>query len=147
MQRPFFLRSAVAVLMAGVTVLLVASLGNLHLLQKVEPLLSLRQQTVMLMLVAVQVVAVLLVLWRRSSQVSLLVIGWVSSSLLAYQVGLWFATSEHPASCLQIAASTLFSRPRLVFWGYQLLLIYLAVGSYYDLFHLPKNLAASSKGN
>jgi hypothetical protein len=111
--------------------------SNAKVLEAQDPVFGFSLRHLLVLVgIAELVVSVICLVNRRNRRLSLLLLAWFASSVVAYRIGLWTMDWQGPCRCLGTLADVLPVSPKTVDLLMKMLLAYLLLGSCAGLLRL-----------
>lgn len=128
--RRLFIRSAVVVLLLTGAAKISSAFGGARILQTVDPVLGLHFSYVMIIAGALELLVAFVCVFERMRTLSLSLLAWLATIILAYRLGLWWTGWHRPCSCLGNLTDILHIQPQIADNIMKGVLAYLFIGSY-----------------
>ena len=110
-----------------------SALGNAKVLAVADPLFGLQFGYLMLAVGALELAVASVCLVSKSQILAISLVAWLSTSFLAYRVGLWSMDWHRPCKCLGNLTDALHIPPQIADTAMKIILAYLLIGSYASL--------------
>lgn len=111
--------------------------SNAKVLEAQDPVFGFSLRHLLVLVgIAELVVSVICLVNRRNRRLSLLLLAWFASSVVAYRIGLWAMDWHGPCRCLGTLTDVLPVSPKTVDLLMKMLLVYLLLGSCAGLLRL-----------
>jgi hypothetical protein len=120
---------AVIIFIAALTILL-AAFGNNGALDQPDPLLFLKNRIVFFLAAAFEIILSAFLLVGKDNWLKLILVAWVATTFLAYQLGVWWINGPNVYTCLGNLTSALPVHPRTLNEIIFVLLGYFLLGAY-----------------
>jgi hypothetical protein len=111
-----------------------SAFGHAEILSQIDPIFGVSFKVLMLLIGCVEIVIAFFCLCLRTQKVSMVLVAWLSSSFLFYRLGLQFIGWHRPCHCLGNLTDALHIPPPTVDIVMKIVLTYLLLGSYANLF-------------
>jgi hypothetical protein len=125
-----FLKSAGVVLALTGLGKAFSAIGSARALDTPDPLTGLPFRQLLLLVGLAELVLSFFCLFRDQRRFSMLAVGWISTSFLAYRLGLWFIGWHRPCGCMGSLTDMLHLSPNGADNIMKGVLAYLLIGSY-----------------
>jgi hypothetical protein len=132
----WFLYSAAAVLLLTAAAKLISSFGHGTILQTRDPLTGFQFQDLFRIVGGTEVAVALVCIFSKRTWLPAGLVAWLSTSFLAYRIGLVAVGYHRPCSCMGNLTDALHIPPQTADTVMKIILAYLLIGSYATLFWL-----------
>ena len=123
---------------------IVSAFGSAKILTIVDPVLDLRFGHVMVVIGILELAIASLCLINRFQSLSIILIAWFATDLLAYRFGLWWMGWHMPCHCLGNLTDAIHVSSQAADNVMKVVAAYLLIGSYATLFWLWKEKRKAS---
>jgi len=127
--RWFFLSAAAILAVTGVAKLWTA-LASTKVLAVIDPIVGIQFRHLMMATGAIELTIALVCLFSKRTELSTLLVAWLSTVFLVYRLGLWWLDWKTPCSCLGTLTDALHIHPHTADNIMKIVLAYLLIGSY-----------------
>ncbi len=142
-----FLFVAGVLLLATASAKLISSFGSAGILQNPDPIIGLTFRNEFRLVGAVELVIALVCLFGKGIKSQAGLVAWLSTTILAYRLGLvWFGYHK-PCPCLGNLTDALHISPQTADTAMKIILAYLLIGSYATLFWLWRQRRLLASGS
>ena len=132
----FFIYSAGVVLLVTAVAKLISGFGSAHVLQNLDPIMSLPFSRLMIAVGALELAIAGVCFFNKSQMMAAMLVAWFSTALLVYRMGLLWMGWQRPCHCLGNLTDALHISPQTADTAMKIILAYLLIGSYATLFWL-----------
>ena len=136
MAKHWFISTAAAILLVAGISKIVSGLGHASILERIDPLFHLQFRFLMLGVGTLELIVVVFCIIGCDQMRKIIVLTWLTTTLLIYRIGLWWVGWHRPCSCLGNLTDALHVRPQTADTVMKIILGYLLIGSYASLFWL-----------
>jgi hypothetical protein len=133
-----FVLSAGGILLITGLAKVVSAFGKAKVLGVTDPIFGVSFGYLMLLVGTLELVVAGICLFSKRQNLSLGLTAWLATSFLAYRIGLWYVGWQRPCSCLGNLADALHIPPNVADGALKIILLYLLIGSYGNLFRVWK---------
>jgi hypothetical protein len=131
-----FLYSAAIVLLLTAIAKFISSAGHVKILLRFDPLTEFQFRNLFRIAGSIEIAVALACIFSKRAWLSAGLVAWLSTSFLAYRIGLVLLGWHRPCSCLGNLTDALHIPPQTADTAMKIILAYLLIGSYTTLFWL-----------
>jgi hypothetical protein len=132
----WFLYSAAVVLLLAAAAKFISSTGHGKIVLAIDPLTGFQFHDLFRIVGSIEIAIALACFWSKRTWLSAGLVAWLTTSFLAYRIGLVLVGWHKPCSCLGNLTDALHISPQTADTAMKIILAYLLIGSYASLFWL-----------